>query len=377
MSERDDERRARMTLSGVCEPGDLAACKLVREHSATALLQRLRAGGGNSQKARDWAERLPVVDVDAALRTADQVGARYLMPGDAEWPSTLDDLRLLEDEAGDRRAGAPFGLWLRGPADLNAVTASAVSIVGARACTSYGERVASDLAYAVTQAGFTVISGGAYGIDASAHRGALTAASVTIAVLAGGVDRLYPATNTALLRRIADSGAVVGEAAPGCAPNKTRFLVRNRLIAALSGGTVVVEAALRSGSLNTARWARDLGRHVMGVPGPVTSQLSAGVHELLRQPETVLVTDAADVVEQLSPVGTGLAAAKQGELRFLDSLDARSRQLLDAVPKCSSATSRSIAAAAGLHHDDVAARLVELRALGAVTASAGRWRLVC
>lgn len=371
----DTERQARMVLSRVCEPGDVDACRLIREYSGSALLARLRAGGTGARKARDWAERLPNLDLDATLRAAEQAAARYLMPGDAEWPLQLDDLQVLEHETGDRRGGAPFGLWVRGTGDLGGLVRRAVSVVGSRASTAYGERAAGDLAYGTTAAGYTVVSGGAYGIDAAAHRGALAAEKPTIAILAGGIDRLYPAGNSELLRRISQSGVVVSEAAPGCVPSKSRFLVRNRLIAAIGSGTVVVEAALRSGSLNTARWARDLGRHVMGVPGPVTSTLSAGVHELLRQPETVLVTDAGEVVELLAPVGTGLAAPKAGPVRPIDQLDPRSRQLLDAVPKCVSASTQSIAAVAGLHHQDVVARLPEMARIGLVVTDHGRWRL--
>lgn len=371
----DGERRARMVLSRVCEPGDVDACRLIREYSASALLGRLRAGGAGARKARDWAERLPSIDLDGAFRAAEHAAARYVMPGDAEWPSQLDELHVLEDETGERRAGAPFGLWVRGSGELAALVGQAVSLVGARASTAYGERISGDLAHGTAEHGYTVISGGAYGIDAAAHRGALAAAKPTIAILAGGIDRLYPAGNSDLLRRITESGAIVSEAAPGCVPTKSRFLVRNRLIAAISSGTIVVEAALRSGSLNTARWARDLGRHVMGVPGPVTSKLSAGVHELLRQPETILVTDASEVVEQLSPVGTGLAAPKAGPLRAEDQLDTRSKRLLDAVPKWTSASTQSIAAVAGLHHRDVTERLPEMARIGLVVTEHGRWRL--
>lgn len=364
-----------MVLSRVCEPGDVDACRLIRDYSAAALLARLRSGGSPSSKACDWAERLAVVDLDPALKAAEQVNARYIVPGDSEWPRQLDEVHVLEGETGDRRGGAPFGLWVRGSSDLGAVTATAVSVVGSRASSAYGERVAGDLAFSAAETGYTVVSGGAYGIDAAAHRGALAAGRLTVAVLAGGIDRLYPAGNVDLLRRIAETGALVSEAAPGCVPSKSRFLVRNRLIAAAGSGTVVVEAALRSGSLNTARWARDLGRHVMGVPGPVTSKLSAGVHQLLRQPETVLVTSGAEVVELLAPVGTGLAPVQEGERRPTDQLDGRSRQLLDAVPKHQRASTRSIAAAAGLQHDYVAARLPEIAALGLVVTEKGRWRL--
>lgn len=370
-----DERRARMILSGLCEPGDVDACQLVRDHTARALLDRLEAGRIASGKARDWAERLPRVNLDATLQAAEQARARYLAPGDAEWPVQLDELETLEDEPGDRRGGAPFGLWVRGEGNLAELTRSAVSVVGARAATAYGERVAGEVALQASNKGYTVVSGGAYGIDAAAHRGALAAARPTLAVLAGGVDRLYPSGNSQLLRRILQTGAVVSEAAPGCVPSKTRFLVRNRLIAAVSSGTVVVEAALRSGSLNTARWAQDLGRHVMGVPGPVTSKLSAGVHQLLRQPETVLVTDADEIVEQLAPIGAGLAAVKTGPVLVQDQLDLRSKQLLDAVPKLAGASTRSIAAVAGLEHSDVVTRLDVLRDLGLVTCASGRWRL--
>ncbi len=369
------ERRARILLSRVCEPGDADACRLVREHSAAALVERLSSGQIPSEKARDWAERVPSTDVDALLRAAEHEGARYVLPGDSEWPACLDDLQLFENEVGERRASAPFGLWIRGRGDLSALSAQAVSIVGARAATAYGAHVAGDLAIETAERSFTVVSGGAYGIDAAAHRGALAADRPTVAVLAGGIDRLYPQGNKDLLRRITERGVVVTEAAPACTPTKSRFLVRNRLIAALSLGTVVVEAALRSGSLNTARWARDLSRHVMGVPGPVTSRLSAGVHQLLRQPEAVLVTDASEVVEQLSPVGTGLAAAKRGPVHVQDGLDLRSLQLLDAVPKFSGATTASIAGVAGLRHDDVVGRLDELRCLGLVIVEEGRWRL--
>lgn len=369
------ERRARILLSRVCEPGDPDACRLVREHSATAVVERLAAGKLSANKARDWAERLPTADVDAMLRASEHAAARYIVPGDAQWPAHVSDLELLEEETGERRAGAPFGLWVCGQGDLSALTTQAVSIVGARAATAYGEHVAGDLAIGTAQRGFTVVSGGAYGIDVAAHRGALAADRPTIAVLAGGIDRIYPQGNKDVLRRTAELGVIVTEAAPGCVPTKSRFLVRNRLIAALSVGTVVIEAALRSGSLNTARWARDLNRHVMGVPGPVTSRMSGGVHQLLRQPETVLVTDAGEIVEQLSPAGTGLAAVKTGPMHVRDQLDPRSLQLLDAVPKHSGATTWSIAGVAGLLHIDVVSRLHELRKLGLVVVENGRWRL--
>ncbi len=369
------EREARMVMSRLVEPGDLDACRLVHEHSASAVLQRLRERHGNTAKLADWAVRMSSTSLDEIRSAADAVQARFICPGDSEWPQPLADIGRIDEVTTDRRGGSPFGLWVRGPCDLAADTRRAVALVGARAATAYGEHVAGDLAGECALAGFTVVSGGAYGIDAASHRGALASERPTVAILAGGVDRFYPSGNTVLLERIAASGLVLAEAAPGCAPSKSRFLVRNRLIAALSQGVVIVEAALRSGALNTARWARDLNRCVMGVPGPVTSQASAGVHQLLRQPETVLVTDAAEVVEQLSPIGTGLAAVKSGATAIQDRLDARSRRVLDAVPVYNPAQVASIAAVAGMAHHDVARRLDALRELGLVVGDDRGWAL--
>jgi DNA processing protein len=174
---------------------------------------------------------------------------------------------------------------------------------------------------------------------------------------------------------VASTGLLVSEAAPGCSPSRTRFLIRNRLIAALSRGTVVVEAALRSGSLNTARWARDLSRALMGVPGPVTSMMSAGVHEMLRQPETVLVTDADEVIELVAPIGSASAPVKQGPVTERDALDEVSRRLLEAVPKVAPAPAASVATRAGMAPSEALAGLAVLHKRGLVISVGGGWRL--
>jgi DNA processing protein len=371
----DAERLARIQMTRVAEPGDPDACRLVREHSAVALVQRLRSGRLPSPKAESWAERLAGVDVDAMLRAGERVSARYLVPDDPEWPDGLTDLRWLESAAGDRLAGEPFGLWVRGTMALSELSGTAVAIVGARASTEYGDHVAGSIAAGCAARGRVVVSGGAYGIDAAAHRGALAAEGRTAAVLASGIDRLYPVGHDGLLEELTCSGLLVSEAAPGCAPSRSRFLVRNRLIAALSAGTVVVEAALRSGSLNTARWARDIGRVLMGVPGPVTSMMSAGVHEMLRQPESVLVTDADEVLELVSPIGTAPAPVKQGPVLARDSLDDASRRLLDATPLVAAAPAGSIATIAGMTAPQALGRLAELARIGLVIRVANGWRL--
>ncbi|MGH3446297.1 MAG: DNA-processing protein DprA [Nocardioidaceae bacterium] len=370
-----DERHARMLMSRVAEPGDPDACRLVREYSAAALVERLMGGSLQQSKARDWAERIQDADVEGYRRIADRVAARFIVPGDREWPEQVGDLARLEEVSADRQTGSPFGLWVRGAASAAQVCAQAVAIVGARASTPYGDHVAGDLAAMCADRGCVVVSGGAYGIDAAAHRAALASSGTTVAVLASGIDRLYPSAHSGLLKEIAESGLLVSEAAPGCVPTRSRFLVRNRLIAALSLGTVVVEAALRSGALNTARWSRELDRGVMGVPGPVTSETSAGVHELLRQPGSLLVTDGDEVVEHISPLGRGLAPVKTGPVGPRDHLDARSRQVLEAVPTSSPAASESIARVAGLAHDDVLSRLSALRRLGLVASTPAGWRL--
>ncbi len=205
-----------------------------------------------------------------------------------------------------------------------------VAVVGARACTEYGAHMAATLAAGLAERGWVVVSGGAYGVDGAAHRGALGAGGATAAVLACGVDRPYPPGHTGLITRIAEQGLVVGELPPGDHPTPSRFILRNRVIAALTRGTVVVEAAYRSGSLVTARAAQRLGRHTMGVPGPATSALSAGVHELLRG-DAVLVSDAAEVVELVGDMGE-LPPDRRGPVLPTDLLEPRTRQVLAGLP---------------------------------------------
>jgi DNA processing protein len=371
----DEERRARMQVSRITEPGDPDACRLVRDFSAAALVTRLREGRLPHPKAVMWAERLASVDVDGIARAAERVGARYIVPGDDEWPVELGDLGVLDPADSDRRAGEPFGLWVRGPLSLGRMAPKAVAIVGARASTEYGNHVAGAVAAGCAARGHPVVSGGAYGIDISSHRGALAVDGQTVSVLASGIDRLYPAGNARVLAEVAQTGLLVSEAAPGCSPTRSRFLVRNRLIAALGRGTVVVEAALRSGSLNTARWARDLGRVVMGVPGPVTSMMSAGVHALLRSPESVLVTDADEVLELIAPVGTEPAPVKTGPARPVDVLDEVAMRVLDATPVVAAASTASIAAIAELSPSQAHGVLDRLERQGFVIRTGSGWRL--
>jgi DNA processing protein len=233
--------------------------------------------------------------------------------------------------------------------------------------------MAADLAAGLADRGWVVVSGGAYGVDGAAHRGALGSAGATVAVLACGVDRPYPRGHTALINRIAEQGLVVGELPPGDHPTPSRFIVRNRVIAALTRGTVVVEAAHRSGSLVTARAAQRLGRHTMGVPGPVTSARSAGVHELLRDGAT-LVTDASEVVELVGDMGE-LAPERHGPVLPRDLLEPDARQVLAALPATGALTAAAVARDARTTTDDAIARLYELRSIGYVERHGEGWKL--
>ncbi|MFH8222717.1 DNA-processing protein DprA [Streptomyces sp. NPDC018057] len=350
------------------EPGDVTGGRWVRELGAQTVARRLRDGtaplpGVSGKRWAGLCARAVRADPERDLAVAQETGVRFVHPGGTEWPAQLDDLA-------DAR---PTGLWVRGRPSLRMWALRSVALVGARACTDYGVHMAATLAAGLTERGWVVVSGGAYGIDGAAHRGTLAGAGATVAVLACGVDRPYPRGHTGLLTRIAQQGLVIGELPPGEHPTPSRFIVRNRVIAALTRGTVVVEAAHRSGSLVTARAAQRLGRHTMGVPGPATSALSAGVHELLRGGAT-LVTDAAEVTELIGDIGE-LAPERRGPVLPRDLLPPETRQILAALPASGAPTAAEIARGARTTPDDAVAGLYELRSLGYVERHGDGWKL--
>ncbi|MGW5233780.1 DNA-processing protein DprA [Streptomyces nodosus] len=364
----DDDRLARIFLGRVVEPGDETAGRWLREHGAEEVARRLREDGPPlpGVTGKRWAglrARAVRAAPERDLALAREAGLRFVCPGTPEWPAQLDDL-------GDAR---PLGLWVRGRPSLRMWALRSVAVVGARACTEYGAHMAAGLGAGLAERGWVVVSGGAYGVDGAAHRGALAAGGATVAVLACGVDRPYPRGHTELITRIARQGLVAGELPPGDHPTPSRFLLRNRVIAALTRGTVVVEAAYRSGALVTARAAQRLGRHTMGVPGPVTSGLSAGVHELLRG-EAVLVSDAAEVVELVGAMGE-LAPDRRGPVLPRDLLDPAAARVLAALPARGTAPADVLAHEAGTTQDDAVARLYELRSLGFVERHGDGWKL--
>ncbi|MDX6324112.1 MAG: processing protein [Nocardioidaceae bacterium] len=367
----DEERRARAALNAITEPGDPRVARLVELLGPVELHDRLSADTDLAGLRSETAERLAGMDVDRLLGEAAASGIRFLVPGDPEWPSGLDELAAVEQLNG--LTGAPLGLWVRGSLRLDVGLERSVAVVGSRSATSYGLEIAKDLAVGTAGAGHTVVSGAAFGIDQAAHRGALAAHGRTVAVLACGVDRPYPTGHRELLDYIADIGAVVSELRPGCSPTRVRFLSRNRLIAAMTAGTVVVEAAVRSGALNTANWAGRLNRVLMAVPGPVTSAPSEGTHELIRTGGASLVTRAEHVLELVSPTGTHLTRRPRADEVPRDRLSLTESRVLEAVPLVQPATTASIARTAGLAEATVTDVLVGLRESGWVVGDR-RWR---
>ncbi len=368
----EDDRLARLALSRLGEPGDLRIAGLVAELGAVRLHELLAADRDVRGVLTDVAGRIEVTDAARDLDRADRLGIRWLVPGDPEWPACLDDLDTAEPLQGLGRA--PLGLWVRGPLRLTELPA-AVAVVGSRSATTYGTEVAGELAAGLARSGSAVVSGAAFGIDQAAHRGALAGDGPTVAVLACGVDRAYPAAHHRLLDHLARHGAIVSELAPGCAPTRLRFLARNRVIAALSRGTVVVEAAVRSGALNTASWTSRLNRPLMGVPGPVTSAPSEGVHQLIRCGAATLVSRADDVLELTGQMGEHLTEAPRAPARARDRLTRRQQQVLEAVPMVRPAPSDSIARTAGLGVVEVRSALEALARRELVVPTDTGWRL--
>ncbi|WP_374010828.1 DNA-processing protein DprA [Leifsonia sp. LS-T14] len=389
-----EDRFARAALGTAIEPGDLEAGRLVSALGPVRLLHAIVDGvdaagllaevrsrdqgdeglarlpsSWEEQSSNDrdtaaalerrvatalarWRPRLSFAESARSIERAARIGARLLTPDSRWWPAGfagLDD-------------GPPLALWIRGHARHFGRLGRSLALVGARASTEYGEHVAMESAAGLSDRGFVIVSGGAYGIDAAAHRATLASGGVTIAFLAGGADRLYPAGNTELLRRIASEGVVVAELPPGSAPTRWRFLMRNRLIAAAATATVVVEAGHRSGSLNTAGHAAHMGRPLGAVPGSVLSPASAGCHRLIREYAATCVTTPDEMAELADPFGSGnpppdpatpFALVREGG-------DGDERAVLSALSRVRSESADEIAARVALPFTRVAAVLGRL-----------------
>ena len=279
-----NEQLARACLFSIVEGGHTFWCAEISTHGALAVYNKLLNGGYDPIKYEKLISSLRETNGDRIMTEIDRHYARLITPVDEDWPEQLNDL-----------AAPPIGLILKG--NIDALHQSSLAIVGTRNPTSYGARIAGEFAAGFADREWAIVSGGAYGIDSYAHKGALIAEGVTVAVVASGIDINYPAGNTRLFAEICESGAMVTEFMPGHRALPNRFLTRNRLIAALSKATLVVEAAFRSGSLRTARDAAEIFRPVMAIPGPITSPTSEGCHRLIGERAAEIVTSVADAVE--------------------------------------------------------------------------------
>lgn len=375
MSPADAAPRAWAYLSRVAEPPCPELAALVRRAGPVEAAERVRSGDVETVIAQHTEARREIDRSVADLALLARRGGRLITPDDDEWPALA--LAGFDGAAARARPGCrpPLVLWAAGPLRLDEVAQRGAAVVGTRAATAYGEQVTADLGAGLTERGVAVVSGGAYGIDGAAHRATLASEGRTVAVLAGGIDVLYPAGHSALLHRIGRHGLLVTEYPPGVRPYRHRFLTRNRMVAAFAGATVVVEAGLRSGAANTAAWGTTLGRVVAAVPGPVTSSASAGCHALLRG-GAELVTRADEIVELVGRIGE-LAPEPARPTAPLDGLAAAERQVYEALPGRGTATVDEIAVASGLVPEQVLGPLAMLEVAGLVERCDGRWRIVC
>ncbi len=358
-------------LSRVAEPPCAELTALAHRVGPVEAAERVRRGLVDDDVARHTEARREVDCAAADLELLARRGGRLITPGDDEWP--LFAFTAFDSAVVRARGGPPMVLWAQGPARLDDVAHRAAAVVGTRAATAYGEQVTADLAAGLVERDVAVVSGGAYGIDGAAHRAVLNCEGVTVAVLAGGLDVPYPSGHTALLHRIGQHGLLFTEYPPGVRPARYRFLTRNRLVAAIAGAAVVVEAGLRSGAANTAAWARALGRVVAAVPGPVTSSASAGCHALLRN-GAELVTRADDIVELVGRIGE-LATDDQRPTTAFDGLSDAEHRVYEALPGRGAVTVEQIAVASGLVPEQVLGPLAMLELAGLVQRQDGQWRI--
>lgn len=374
MNAADPALRAWAYLSRVAEPPCPQLAALAERVGPVEAAQRVQRGQVDDELAKLTDARRGIDRAAEDLELLTRRGGRLITPEDDEWPVLA--FAAFGGVTGRLKPQCqpPMVLWALGPVRLDEAAERTAAVVGTRAATSYGELVTADLAAGLTERDVVVVSGGAYGIDGAAHRTVLASEGITVAVLAGGLDIPYPAGHSALLHRIGQHGLLVTEYPPAIRPYRYRFLTRNRLVAALAGATVVVEAGLRSGAANTASWARLLGRPVAAVPGPVTSSASAGCHALLRA-GAELVTRADEVVELVGRLGE-LADQPPHPSDPLDGLSGAERRVYEALPGRGVATVDQIAVASGVPPEQVLGPLAMLEVSGLVDRADGRWRIV-
>lgn len=381
----DQERAlAWIIWSHLTEPGDMVAGNLLQSLGPVAALRALRrpnpageitrllselAENSGDEIQRDiaaleseyqdacarWRDRDNNKAVVRSLQIWANLEGQILTPDDIDWPEGLQSLG----------AGAPHVLWLRGRREALVELDNAVSIVGSRNISSYGQYCSQTLSERLVAEGYAVVSGGAYGVDAEAHRGALAARGATFAVLAGGGDRLYPVGNTELLRQIMQSGCVLAEQPPGHSPTRWRFLQRNRLIAALGVVTVIVEMAVRSGAKNTMHHALDIGRDVYAVPGSLLAQTARGCNVAIAEGKAKVVTGFDEFIKDLRGIPYSLGTEFE--------LTALQQRVLDALHGHPISVNRA-GLKAGTTASETMRALGELKALGFAKQVNSGWR---
>ncbi|WP_416382085.1 DNA-processing protein DprA [Nocardia cyriacigeorgica] len=354
-------------VQGPCAPltalidsvGVVEAARAVRECRLPQVLRAATAARRGVDRAAEDLERIRAL------------GGRVVTPEDPEWPAwRLLGLQQLEPGR-DVDGAVPLALWVRGPLSLLGASEQALAVVGARCSTGYGDRATAEIAGELACRGWTIVSGAAFGIDAMAHRAALAAGGSTIAVLACGIDRAYPVQHSRLITQIAETGLVISEYPPGTVARKHQFLARNRLVASLADGVLVVEAGLRSGARNTVKWARRLGRPALAVPGPITSASSVGCHRMIREGEAVLVTGPEDIIDEAGPLRLSLpitAAVDAG-----DELAGDQQLVYAALPAAGSRVPHELATSTALPVATVRAVLAELELSGLVGVGGEGW----
>ncbi|HWD06968.1 MAG TPA: DNA-processing protein DprA [Amycolatopsis sp.] len=373
----DEERLARAYLLRVAEPPAPALVAFVGERGPAEAAERVRSGDCPEKVRRETAARRDVDKAAADLEAAAAAGTRLVVPEDDEWPAWPLLSLAVATGRGVSNVAPPLGLWVRGEVSLAEAADRAVAVVGARLATSYGEHNAAELAHGLAVRDVPVFSGAAMGIDGAAHRGALSADGVTVAALGCAVDVGYPAGNIGLLKRIADNGgAVISEYPPGTPPARHRFLVRNRLIAGLTDGTVVIEAGVRSGARNTATTAGALGKVVMALPGPAQSGNSAGCHALIRDCKATLVTCVEEVVETVGRFGPEPEEDRPPTKRPTDVLAPEALRVYEALVPRAGRSADEVATEAGVPVDRVRALLPELEIDGFAVRGDTGWRRI-
>lgn len=359
-----NSREAFFTLAHLCEPADPAINRELVNKSPEQVIQELLTGEIKPASRATFADRFTKFNLRAEIEYTNHIRATYVTRGEVGWPRQLSKLG----------ADEPWVLWSLGAADFRLIASQSLAIVGMRACTNYGQQVAFNWSAEIADSGVTVVSGGAIGVDIAAHKGALSVLSPTLCVLAGGVQARYPASNEHVFHQVMDTGVIISESPPREAPRRQRFLTRNRIIAALTKATLIVEASRRSGTASTASWAESIGRPIFGVPGSVYSAASEGIHHMMAEGRAILVHSPRDLLELVNIQ----QAQPSNSVTVMDwrSLTQLELDVWESLPKKGHALAADIATRCGISLPSVIAVLTELNVKNMACTDGVSWRRV-